>query len=160
MFDHSTYGFNSFAGYKVVTDGSSSYVSGLCNKTYKVVSGIFDLKFDLTNMLYGYHSDRRWNTALYAGPILSKHASMSADVDGVENIPAGGKVSLNPKAPEGTFWGLHTSLNAGYRVNDNLGLFGEVGVKVYKNEFMSEALLDYNPVRAVTWQLGVKYNLK
>jgi hypothetical protein len=41
-----------------------------------------------------------------------------------------------------------------------LGLFGEVGVKVYKNEFMSETLLDYNPVRAVTWQLGVKYNLK
>ncbi len=160
MFDRSTYGCNTISGYKMAVGDEISYSSALWSKRHTTINTILDVKFDITNMLYGYRSDRRWNTAIYAGPMLSRHSSMDAEIDGSETLPEGSEVRLSQRCPTGMFWGLHVALNTRYNITPSFGLFGEWGVKVYKNEFITEPFFDYNPLRAISMQFGVNYRLK
>lgn len=160
MFDRSTYSFNTLSNHKMVADGAISWSSALWNKCYNVNSGILDFKFDLTNMLYGYRSDRRWNTAIYLGPMLSRHSSLESEIDDSETLPEGAEARLAQQRPDGTFWGIHAALNTRYNITPAWGLFGEWGIKAYKNEFITEPFLDYNPVRAISMQFGVNYRIQ
>ncbi len=159
MLDRSTYNFNTISGLKMVANNEISYSKALWNKQYNVTSTILDVKFDITNMLYGYRADRRWNTAIYVGPMLSKHSYMDAEVDDSETMPEGSEVRITKHAPTGTFWGVHAALNTRYNITPAWGVFGELGLKAYGNDFMVE-MLDYNPIRAISMQLGANYRMQ
>ena len=85
---------------------------------------------------------------------------MTTELNAAELLLTGSEVLINDKAPDGMFLGLHTAFNCRYNINRNWGIFGECGLKFYKNEFMTEPYLDYNPIRAMSWQVGVNYKIK
>ncbi|MBQ3623300.1 MAG: hypothetical protein IJA04_06315, partial [Bacteroidaceae bacterium] len=119
------------------------------NTRTNVTSGIFDIKFDLTNLFYGYRRDRRWNASLYAGPILSYTRS-------VERI-----VSPRKDFEGATNLGGHLAFNTRFNFGNGFGIFGEADLRVYKNEFLPGFNnLDYNPIRTFGARLGVTYNIK
>ena len=158
--DYSNYAFNVIQGYTEKLNGKYYHYKGLCYKNYKVFSGIFDLKLDLTNLLAPYRPDKKWSSAIYLGPILSFYGGMTAELNADELLLTGSEVLINDEAPDGMFLGMHTAFNCRYNINRNWGIFGECGLKFYKNEFMTEPYLDYNPIRAMSWQVGVNYKIK
>ena len=158
--DYSNYAFNVIQNFNETVQGGVYHYKGLWHKNYNVLSGIFDFKFDLSNIFGGYNPQRKWSSAFYVGPMLSTHLSTKAELHKDELRLPGSTITTRDKASDGVSLGLHSSFNTGYRINDVWGIFGEMGVKVYKNDFITEPYIDYNPVRAITWQLGVRYNVK
>ena len=159
MFDYSSYGFNDVCRYTERTDGALRNDKGLWNYSYKMLSLTVDAKYDLTNAIKGYDADRRWRNALYVGPVFTKITKLDAEISSAEKIE-GGSLAIGKKYDDGLHIGLHAAYNTTYSLTPSLNLFGEVGVKLYKNElFMSESL-DYNPVKAFSFQLGISYNIK
>ena len=59
MFDYSTYAFNKRLSYKAMVDGAEVTANGIWRKNYNILSAIVDAKLDLSNMFYGYDSQRR-----------------------------------------------------------------------------------------------------
>ena len=119
------------------------------NTRTNITSGIFDLKLDLTSLLYGYRSTRHWSSSLYAGPILSY--TNSSD----------NTVAIRHNFEGSTNWGAHLAFQSRYNFGNGFGLFGEADLRIYKNEFLPGFnQLDYNPVRIVGARLGITYNIK
>ena len=56
--------------------------------------------------------------------------------------------------------GFHAALNCSYNVTKNIGVFGEIGTKLYKDEFLTEPQLDFSPIKTMSLELGVKYRIK
>lgn len=159
LFDYSSYGFNDVCRYTERTDGALRNDRGLWNYSYKMLSLTVDAKYDLTNAIKGYDADRRWRNALYVGPVFTKITKLDAEISSAEKIE-GGSLAIGKRYDDGLHIGLHAAYNTTYSLTPSLNLFGEVGVKLYKNElFMSESL-DYNPVKALSFQLGISYNIK
>ena len=127
------------------------------------ISGILDVKFDLSNALWGYDPSRRWNSALYAGPVISRHRRIDSSLDALEQseLPEGASVSMNRRVSEDNYWGAHVGFNTRYSLTDRLGLFGELDLRVYDNEYLgSEMTLDFNPVRHIGARVGISFDLK
>lgn len=160
MFDYSVYGFNSMRTYGLRSEkGKYSNVKSLCNTSHKIYSGIFDVKLDLSSIVNGYDDERKWETALYLGPIISKYADRSVELDDRVETPEGSTI-VYPKTPDENHWGFHTAFNTKYNINNKCGVFGEVDLRINKNKFMGEQLLDYNPVRTMSFRVGMSYNIK
>lgn len=157
MADYSTYGFNTPLSFSSDVNGVTAMRAGVWNKKYDVLSGIFDLKFDLTNILYGYNYERRWNSALYLGAVVSSHLDASSEhVDGpAPDTNVGVNVRKSGKASVGG----HVAFNTSYRLNNNWKLFGELDMRLYENDFITDNALDYNPIRTLAFRLGSSYSL-
>ena len=140
---------------------TANNINALVDNDHTYLSGIVDVKFDMSNIIYGYNSERRWNTALYVGPILSKCIGMSTSLHSGEAKPEldGVKINTYNKAEE-LYLGLHTAFNAKYSINKDWNLFGEADLRFHSNSFISEGSLDYNPVRTLGFRFGVSYNIK
>lgn len=157
MFDYSVYGFNSLHSYRSVVDGVTATRKGVWNRNYNIVSGILDAKIDLTNLMYGYNSNRRWNSALYLGAVLSRYDKISGEhVDGPKPVS---NIDFDKKRPLKNFLGGHVALNTSYNFGNNWALFGELDMRIYDNEFMTDITIDYNPIRTLAFRVGTSYTL-
>lgn len=157
MMDYATYGFKAPMSYESEVNGVTAMRSGVWGRKYNVLSGIADIKFDLTNMLYGYNPERRWNSALYLGAVVSSHLDVNSEhVDGPAPV---GNTRINNNYPDKTFVGGHLAFNTSYRLNDYWKLFGELDMRVYENDFMTDHSLDYNPIRTLAFRLGTSYSI-
>lgn len=157
MFDYSVYGFNSLRAYQSVVDGVTASRIGLCHKNYNIISGIVDAKFDITNMFYGYNSNRKWNSALYLGAVLSRYDKITGEqIAGPKPISS---FDFEKERPLKNFIGGHLAFNTSYHLNDNWALFGELDMRIYDNEFMVDYSIDYNPIRTLAFRVGTSYTL-
>lgn len=155
--NYSNYGFNYLYSYKENVDGKVTDREALWNKNYGVISAILDLKLDLSNMLYGYRADRKWNTAFYVGPAFSKIINVDAEISDDEFVENNAG-RMGAKKDNKTHIGLHAALNARYNITPQIGVFTELGGKFYDNEMLRESQIDYNPIRALSLEFGVNYN--
>ncbi len=157
MFDYSVYGFNTLRRYNSVVDGVTASRNGVWNKQFNIISGIVDAKIDLTNLFYGYNSNRKWNNALYLGAVLSRYDKISGKhVDGPKPVVG---IDFDKSRPLKNFLGGHVAFNTSYSFNDNWALFGELDMRIYKNEAMLAYAIDYNPVRTLAFRVGSSYTL-
>ena len=157
MFDYSTYATNSMLEYKGLVDGAVVKSKGIWRKNYNIVSAIVDAKLDLSNMFYGYDVQRRWNSALYLGAVLSRYDDISSELqDGPKPVKA---INFDNQRPNKNFLGGHVAFNTSYRVSENWGVFGEVDLRLYGNDFITDYALDYKPIRALAFRLGASYSL-
>ena len=156
--NYSKYNFNYLYSYKENVDGKTTERKALWNKSYGIISAILDVKLDLSNMIYGYRADRKWNTAFYVGPMLSKIVEADAEISDDEFIENNAG-RMGKKKDNKTHIGLHAALNARYNITQRLGIFTELGAKIYKNDLMHEPQLDINPIRALSLEFGLNYNL-
>lgn len=156
--DYSTIGFNHIRKYTQKVGGVSQSKKGLWNNEYHVVTAGIDGKFDLTNALYGYNSDRKWNSSIYFGPVVSTIVKQNSKISGDEKIE--GKATLKKKNNDDAHFGLHAAFNTSYNITPSFALFGEVGVRAYKNSFIPGEDLDYNPIKILNFNLGVSYRMK
>ncbi len=157
MFDYSTYASNKRLAYKGLVDGVEVDSKGIWRKNYNILSAIVDAKFDLSNMIYGYDSQRRWNSALYLGAVLSRYDNISGELkEGPEPVK---NINFDNKRPNKNFLGGHLAFNTSYRVSEKFGVFGEADLRVYGNDFISDDAIDYNPVRTLAFRLGASYSL-
>ena len=160
QFDYGLYNLSDKSAYTETTaDGVSLGRSGLWHKTYHTISGILDAKFDLSNALWGYDPSRRWNTALYAGPVFSRHRSIDASIDAREELAEGSNVSIGSRVSEDNHWGAHLAFNTRYSLTERLGVFGELDLRMYANDYLGSENLDYNPVRVFGARVGVDYDI-
>ena len=157
MFDYSTYSFNKVERYNAYVGGAQAMSDGIWNREFNIVSGVFDAKFDLTNMFYGYNSDRRWNNALYVGAVLSRYDNMNTTHKQGPK-PVNG-INLYSITPYKNFVGGHVAFNTSYSFAENWKLFGELDLRIYKNEFVVDKAVDYNPTRTLAFRLGSSYTL-
>ncbi len=160
MYDYSTYDFNNICSY-VEQIGDNAYnFEGLWNKNYNMHSIALNLKLDLTNMFYGYSSERKWGSALYLGPIMTMNTSLDCSLDGGEQVLPGCTVLPPVTKSDDLYFGAVASLNTGYMFTPSLGVFGEMGFRVYKDEMLNDDNIDANPIKILTFQVGIKYRLK
>ncbi|MBQ5731502.1 MAG: hypothetical protein IIV57_07800, partial [Bacteroidaceae bacterium] len=139
---------------------TANKIKALFDRDYTFLSGIVDVKFDMSNIIYGYDSERRWNTALYVGPIVSKCTGLSTGLHSGESKPELEGVKFGNNKPEDMNVGLHTAFNAKYSINKDWNLFGEADLRFHSNKFITEYAVDYNPVRTLGFRFGVSYNIK
>ena len=100
---------------------------------------------------------------MYAGPVVSRHRSIDASIDGkeLEKVGDGSTVNMDRRVSEDNHWGAHLGFNTRYSLTERLGLFGELDLRVYKNEYLGgESTLDYNPVRVLGARVGISFDLK
>lgn len=160
MFDYSTYGFNNVCNYtEFIPFQAVQHNRRLWQYTYHTISLGLNAKFDITNAIYGYNSDRKWNSAFYAGPIITKFIKLDSEMSNDELRYAGSELAISKKYNDKLHFGMYAAYNCQYKLTDRLNLLGELGIKVYKNEFMNENL-DYNPIRDLSFQIGISYNIK
>ena len=161
LFDYSLYSFSSIENYRLTgVDGLSTVQKGLWHKQYHTLSGIFDLKFDLSNALFGYEASRRWHSSLYMGLVVSRHRRISSEINESEVVPSGSRLKLLREPSEENFPGFHTSFSTRYTLSRRLSLFGEVDLRMYGNEYISEHSVDYRPVRTMAFRGGISFDLK
>ncbi len=158
MFDYSVLSFSNMYNYIATANGKKTSGKALWDNQYKMASLGLDFKIDLTNALYGYNPDRRWSSALYVGPVASKILNMESELSSKEKIA--GSVAIRKKYNKDIHIGLHAGFNSSYALSDNFKLFTEVGARVYKNEILFSESLDYNPVKMLSFQIGVSYKIK
>lgn len=157
MFDYSVYGFNKPYSYKGLAGGVLKDGKGIWRRDYNIISAIADVKFDLSNMFYGYDMKRRWNNALYLGAVISRYDDITTEyMDGTK--PAE-KINIDNRHSKKTFIGGHLAFNSSYRINSNWSIFGEADLRVYGNDIIYDNLVDYNPVRTLALRLGTSYSL-
>ena len=53
---------------------------------------------------------------------------------------------------------MYAAINYRYYINPTWSLFAEGGLRIYKNGFMPNEQLDYNPVKIMNFMAGVSYN--
>ncbi|MBR3883745.1 MAG: hypothetical protein IKJ31_03195 [Bacteroidaceae bacterium] len=160
LYDYSTYDFNNICSY-IEQIGDKAYTfDGLWNNNYNMHSIALNLKLDLTNMFYGYSSQRKWGSALYLGPIMTMNTSVDCSLDGGEQVLPGCIVLPPVEKSEDLHLGAMAALNTTYMFTPSLGIFGELGFKMYKDELLYNDNIDANPIKILTFQVGVKYRLK
>ena len=160
--DYTTHNFNDMYGYIETVDGKTYSYNGLWRITYKTINGMFDVKFDLTNMIHGYDPHNKWNVALYAGPMISKHIPLSAALNEDELQLPGSTVQINMGSNEDILLGIHAAFNCKYFITRHIGVFGEFGVKIHpsNNLYLWAPKIDYNPLRVLDLEFGVCYKIR
>lgn len=160
MLDYAKYGFTKYTNFYYKANDVNKTAKGLVDKDYTYLSGIIDVKLDMSNLLYGVDGERRWNTAIYAGPIISKCQGLSSELHSGEMKPEYENLRIYAKKPDNTTIGLHTAFNAKYSISKEWNVFGEADLRIHSNEFISESAVDYNPVRTLNFRVGVSYDIK
>ena len=158
--NYSTHNFARICGFTETLDGVKYNFEGLCALKYKMLKTSIDLKVDLSNMVHGYNPYRKWNTALYIGPVATHYLGVDGKVDSEELTLQGSSIKVLAKAPEGLYVGLNTAFACGYSITSQWSLFGEANVEIHKNKYLRDHDLDYNPVRVINLEFGVKYRIK
>lgn len=159
--DYTSHNFNDIYGYAEKIDDKTYQYKGLWRITYKTFNGLFDVKFDLSNMIHGYDPHRKWDVAFYAGPFISKHIPLSAEINEEELRLPGSTVAISMGSHPKLFIGAHAAFNCRYLITRHIGVFGEFGVKIHTdNSYLWAPHLDYNPVRVLDLEFGVCYKIR
>ena len=158
--DYTTHNFSDITNYTEYLNGKQYKYKGLWHIKYRVINGMFDLKLDLSNMIHGYDPYRKWDVAIYAGPLLSKHLPFEAEIDEGELRLSGSVVNVDRSYPKDMLWGVHGAFNCRYSITRHWGVFGELGVKIHKNEYLWAPMIDYNPLRVLDFELGVSFKIR
>ena len=113
-----------------------------------------DYLFDITTLLRGYTSDRKWTVGVAVGPVFSRNISSSSSEVAVEHYIA--DVKKNDA-------GAQLSVPVTYNVNEKIGIMFEPRGRIFvKDYFGEESTIHWNgsisPLQAGA-QLGVKYTL-
>ena len=158
--DYSTHKFNLIRDYTETIENNIFYYEGLWKVKYNVINGMFDLKFDISNMIHGYNTYRKWNMALYTGMVISKHIKTGTKINKGELTLPGSTINMDAATPQKPLIGIHAAANCRYSITGHLGVFGELGVKIHRNAFLSAEHLDYNPIRVIDMELGLSYKIR
>lgn len=158
--DYTTHNFSDLWNYTEKLNGKQYKYKGLWHLKYRVINGMFDLKLDLSNIIHGYDPYRKWDVAIYAGPLLSKHLPFETKIDEGELTLPGSVVTVDRAYPEKLQLGVHGAFNCRYSITRHWGVFGELGVKIHKNEYLWAPYVDYNPLRVIDFELGVSFKIR
>ena len=155
--DYSSYGFNNLTRSLVTSNGATKNHYGVWNKSYSTINLGAHFKVDLNSLLFGYNKSRRWSSALYVGPVLSKVHDFETSLSSNEFLPDGSVVKSLESGSKNIHLGFYGGLNTQYNIDSHWGVFGEAGVRLYGNEFLPENNLDNSPVKVLNYQVGVSY---
>ena len=158
--DYTTHNFNDVGSYIESINGLWFKYEGLWHIKYKVINGICDLKFDLSNMIHGYNPYRKWDIALYGGVLMSKHLPFETEINEGELRLQGSTVTVDRRYPKGIQYGIHAALNGKYSITRRWGVFAELGVKIHQNAYMWAPKIDYNPLRVLDLECGVSFKIR
>ena len=158
--DYTSHNFSDLWNYTETLDGKQYKYKGLWHLKYKVINGIFDMKLDISNMIHGYDPYRKWNVAVYAGTLLSKHLPFETEIDKGELTLPGSVVNVSRSYPKDILWGIHAAFNCRYSITRHWGVFGELGVKIHENKYLWAPMIDYNPLRVLDFELGVSFKIR
>ena len=158
--DYTTHNFNDVWDYTEKIDGKSYNYKGLWHLKFKVVNGIFDVKFDISNMIHGYDPYRKWDVAFYTGLLVAKHLPFETEISKDELTLPGSTISVARSYPKKHFIGAHAALNCKYSITRRWGVFSEFGVKIHENAYFWAPKLDYNPLRVLDLEFGVSFKIR
>lgn len=158
--DYTSHNFSDLWNYTETLDGKQYKYKGLWHLKYKVINGIFDMKLDISNMIHGYDPYRKWNVAVYAGTLLSKHLPFETEIDKGELTLPGSVVNVGRSYPKDMLWGIHAAFNCRYSITRHWGVFGELGVKIHENKYLWAPYVDYNPLRVLDLEFGVSFKIR
>lgn len=158
--DYNTHNFSDMWSYTEYLDGKVYQYTGLWHLKYRVINGIFDVKFDLSNMFSGYDPYRKWNTAIYAGLVMSKHLPFETELHEDELTLPGSVVSVGRSYPKDMLYGIHAAFNCRYSITQRWGVFGEFGLKIHKNTYLWAPYVDYNPLRVLDLEFGINFKIR
>ena len=158
--DYTTHNFNDVWAYTESVNGLRFEYEGLWHLKFKVINGICDLKFDLSNMIHGYNPYRKWDIALYGGVLMSKHLPFETELNEGELRLQGSTVSVGRSYPKDILYGIHAALNGKYSITRRWGVFAELGVKIHQNVYIWAPQIDYNPLRVLDLECGVSFKIR
>lgn len=158
--DYTSHNFSDLTNYTEKLNGELYKYKGLWHIKYRVVNAMVDAKLDLSNMIHGYDPYRKWDVAMYAGLVLSKHLPFEAEIDKGELTLSGSAVSSSRSYPKDKLLGLHAAFNCRYSITRHWGVFGELGVKIHENKYLWAPYVDYNPLRVLDLEFGVSFKIR
>ena len=158
--DYTSHNFSDLTNYTEKINRKQYKYKGLWHLKYKVINGMLDLKLDLSNMIHGYDPYRKWDVAIYAGPVLSKHLPFEAKIDEGELTLSGSEISVNRSYSKEKQLGIHAAFNCRYSITHHWGVFGELGVKIHENKYLWAPYIDYNPLRVLDLEFGVSFKIR
>jgi hypothetical protein len=97
--------------------------SGIWNHTYYFGFASVDYGVNLTNWLFGYHYDRKFDIEAFAGPGLCFFFGQTADLSSKETLRAGHDASLIRGVDNGCYLAANGGVKVSYQLNEKLGLY-------------------------------------
>lgn len=110
----------------------------------------FDYVFDLTTLLQGYTTDRKFDVSLAMGPVYSARVRSSEPA-----VEQGYAPSYVDGSKAGA-WGAQISIPVSYRLNDSWALSLEPRGIAFKPNYIAHTANHY-PFMQLNTQMGVKY---
>jgi hypothetical protein len=134
-FEYLSHSASDIASYYYITSVESPVKSGLWNHTYYFGLASVDYGVNLTNLLFGYHRNRKFDIEAFAGPGLCFFFGQNADMNSQElevvkkkdkNLKTGATfygVSLMRGVDNGCYFAANGGVKVSYQLNEKLGLY-------------------------------------